>query len=328
MSKRKSPGATPGPSQSRKADDSTSCANDATSPITAATIREWGPLSVKTRNVIPALGIGRDARHVLRCLLDRARENTWGDCYPGKGELNYMTEIGMTTIKKALAELQRANVLRAEHRENGERNLSNLYHFNLEAFAAAANAMRVTRERRRSGAAPRGSADVAPRSRDDLPGSHGDLFPGSPRDLPGSQRDPKRTPNEHSNNDPSQPATQRAPRADEGTKENLPSPDTASEASTDPVDPTLSKNASRADLLTPNATPPIPSFWNETDRTRCADETARVPRPIAPSPPQERTCTTCHRAFTTRNDASICRSCTQREREQRAKQHSIEARRR
>ena len=73
---------------------------------------------------------------VLIKLADNA--NDQGECWPSYQHIADQCEIGRSTVKLHIRELEKAGFLRREYRRKGELNQSNLFHLSLDGGAASA----------------------------------------------------------------------------------------------------------------------------------------------------------------------------------------------
>ncbi|WP_196766187.1 helix-turn-helix domain-containing protein, partial [Pseudomonas putida] len=73
---------------------------------------------------------------VLIKLADNA--NDMGECWPSYQHIADQCEIGRSTVKVHIRELEKSGLLRREFRRKGELNQSNVFHLALEGGAAPA----------------------------------------------------------------------------------------------------------------------------------------------------------------------------------------------
>lgn len=98
---------------------------------------------------------------VLIKLADNA--NDQGECWPSYQHIADQCEIGRSTVKVHIRELEKAGFLRREYRRKGELNQSNLFHLSLDGGAATALGGAADNPPG-AGAALGGGAGAAPRT--------------------------------------------------------------------------------------------------------------------------------------------------------------------
>jgi hypothetical protein len=101
---------------------------------------------------------------VLIKLADNA--NDQGECWPSYQHIADQCEIGRSTVKLHIRELEKAGFLRREYRRKGELNQSNLFHLSLDGGAASALGGGATDN-------PPGAADNPPGAADNPGGGAG-----------------------------------------------------------------------------------------------------------------------------------------------------------
>lgn len=97
---------------------------------------------------------------VLIKLADNA--NDMGECWPSYQHIADQCEIGRSTVKVHIRELEKCGLLRREFRRKGELNQSNLFHLSLAGGAAAALPGAAGNPGGGAGAAPRNSHSFEP----------------------------------------------------------------------------------------------------------------------------------------------------------------------
>ncbi|MFT0517289.1 helix-turn-helix domain-containing protein [Pseudomonas faucium] len=99
---------------------------------------------------------------VLIKLADNA--NDMGECWPSYQHIADQCEIGRSTVKVHIRELEKSGLLRREFRRKGELNQSNVFHLALEGGAAPALGGRAGDNPPGAGDNPGGGAGAAPRT--------------------------------------------------------------------------------------------------------------------------------------------------------------------
>jgi len=99
---------------------------------------------------------------VLIKLADNASDQ--GECWPSYQHIADQCEIGRSTVKLHIRELEKAGFLRREFRRKGELNQSNLFHLSLDSGAANALGGGAGGNPPRAGDNPGGGAGAAPRT--------------------------------------------------------------------------------------------------------------------------------------------------------------------
>ncbi|WP_341522189.1 helix-turn-helix domain-containing protein [Pseudomonas sp. G.S.17] len=99
---------------------------------------------------------------VLIKLADNA--NDQGECWPSYQHIADQCEIGRSTVKVHIRELEKAGFLRREYRRKGELNQSNLFHLSLDGGAASALGGGAGDNPPGAGDNPGGGAGAAPRT--------------------------------------------------------------------------------------------------------------------------------------------------------------------
>ncbi len=99
---------------------------------------------------------------VLIKLADNA--NDMGECWPSYQHIADQCEIGRSTVKVHIRELEKSGLLRREYRRKGELNQSNIFHLALEGRAAAALGGGAGDNPPGAGDNPGGGAAAAPRT--------------------------------------------------------------------------------------------------------------------------------------------------------------------
>ncbi len=99
---------------------------------------------------------------VLIKLADNA--NDMGECWPSYQHIADQCEIGRSTVKVHVRELEKSGLLRREFRRKGELNQSNVFHLALEGGAAPALCGGAGDNPPRAGDNPGGGAGAAPRT--------------------------------------------------------------------------------------------------------------------------------------------------------------------
>lgn len=99
---------------------------------------------------------------VLIKLADNA--NDQGECWPSYQHIADQCEIGRSTVKVHIRELEKAGFLRREYRRKGELNQSNLFHLSLDGGAAPDLGGGVADNPPGAAANPGGGAGAAPRT--------------------------------------------------------------------------------------------------------------------------------------------------------------------
>jgi DNA-binding transcriptional MocR family regulator len=99
---------------------------------------------------------------VLIKLADNA--NDQGECWPSYQHIADQCEIGRSTVKLHIRELEKAGYLRREYRRKGELNQSNLFHLSLDGGAANALGGGAGDNPPGAGDNPGGGAGAAPRT--------------------------------------------------------------------------------------------------------------------------------------------------------------------
>ncbi|QOI04583.1 helix-turn-helix domain-containing protein [Pseudomonas savastanoi] len=97
---------------------------------------------------------------VLIKLADNA--NDMGECWPSYQHIADQCEIGRSTVKVHIRELEKSGLLRREFRRKGELNQSNLFHLSLNSGAGAALPGAGDNPGGGAGAAPRTSHSFEP----------------------------------------------------------------------------------------------------------------------------------------------------------------------
>jgi hypothetical protein len=99
---------------------------------------------------------------VLIKLADNA--NDQGECWPSYQHIADQCEIGRSTVKLHIRELEKAGFLRREFRRKGELNQSNVFHLSLDGGAASALGGGAADNPPGAGDNPGGGAAAAPRT--------------------------------------------------------------------------------------------------------------------------------------------------------------------
>ncbi|MEJ5903812.1 helix-turn-helix domain-containing protein [Pseudomonas kermanshahensis] len=99
---------------------------------------------------------------VLIKLADNA--NDMGECWPSYQHIADQCEIGRSTVKVHIRELEKSGLLRREFRRKGELNQSNVFHLDLEGRAAPALGGGAGDNPPGAGDNPGGGAGAAPRT--------------------------------------------------------------------------------------------------------------------------------------------------------------------
>ena len=99
---------------------------------------------------------------VLVKLADNASDQ--GECWPSYQHIADQCEIGRSTVKLHVRELEKAGFLRREFRRKGELNQSNLFHLTLDGGAASALVGGATDNPPGAADNPGGGAAAAPRT--------------------------------------------------------------------------------------------------------------------------------------------------------------------
>lgn len=99
---------------------------------------------------------------VLIKLADNA--NDMGECWPSYQHIADQCEIGRSTVKVHIRELEKSGLLRREFRRKGELNQSNVFHLALEGGAAPALGGGAADNPPGAGDNPGGGAGAAPRT--------------------------------------------------------------------------------------------------------------------------------------------------------------------
>ncbi|TCT93310.1 helix-turn-helix domain-containing protein [Pseudomonas sp. LP_4_YM] len=99
---------------------------------------------------------------VLIKLADNA--NDMGECWPSYQHIADQCEIGRSTVKVHVRELEKSGLLRREFRRKGELNQSNVFHLALEGGAVPALCGGAGDNPPRAGHNPGGGAGAAPRT--------------------------------------------------------------------------------------------------------------------------------------------------------------------
>ena len=99
---------------------------------------------------------------VLIKLADNA--NDMGECWPSYQHIADQCEIGRSTVKVHIRELEKSGLLRREFRRKGELNQSNVFHLTLEGGAAPALGGGAADNPPGAGDNPGGGAGAAPRT--------------------------------------------------------------------------------------------------------------------------------------------------------------------
>lgn len=99
---------------------------------------------------------------VLIKLADNA--NDMGECWPSYQHIADQCEIGRSTVKVHIRELEKAGLLRREFRRKGELNQSNVFHLALDGGAAPALGGGAADNPPGAGDNPGGGAGTAPRT--------------------------------------------------------------------------------------------------------------------------------------------------------------------
>ncbi|NWD63580.1 helix-turn-helix domain-containing protein [Pseudomonas sp. IPO3774] len=99
---------------------------------------------------------------VLVKLADNASDQ--GECWPSYQHIADQCEIGRSTVKLHVRELEKAGFLRREFRRKGELNQSNLFHLTLDGGAASALVGGATDNPPGAAHNPGGGAAAAPRT--------------------------------------------------------------------------------------------------------------------------------------------------------------------
>ncbi|MFJ4349439.1 helix-turn-helix domain-containing protein [Pseudomonas sp. NPDC089428] len=99
---------------------------------------------------------------VLIKLADNA--NDMGECWPSYQHIADQCEIGRSTVKVHIRELEKSGLLRREFRRKGELNQSNVFHLALESGAAPALGGGAGDNPPGAGDNPGGGAGAAPRT--------------------------------------------------------------------------------------------------------------------------------------------------------------------
>ncbi|WP_214510535.1 helix-turn-helix domain-containing protein [Pseudomonas brassicacearum] len=99
---------------------------------------------------------------VLIKLADNASDQ--GECWPSYQHIADQCEIGRSTVKLHIRELEKAGLLRREYRRKGELNQSNVFHLSLDGGAASAPRGGAPDNPPGAGDNPGGGAGAAPRT--------------------------------------------------------------------------------------------------------------------------------------------------------------------
>ncbi|WP_335944463.1 helix-turn-helix domain-containing protein [Pseudomonas sp. G166] len=99
---------------------------------------------------------------VLIKLADNASDQ--GECWPSYQHIADQCEIGRSTVKLHIRELEKAGLLRREYRRKGELNQSNVFHLSLDGGAASASGGGAGDNPPGAGDNPGGGAGTAPRT--------------------------------------------------------------------------------------------------------------------------------------------------------------------
>lgn len=99
---------------------------------------------------------------VLVKLADNASDQ--GECWPSYQHIADQCEIGRSTVKLHVRELEKAGFLRREYRRKGELNQSNVFHLTLDGGAASAPGGGAPNNPPGAGDNPGGGAGAAPRT--------------------------------------------------------------------------------------------------------------------------------------------------------------------
>lgn len=99
---------------------------------------------------------------VLVKLADNASDQ--GECWPSYQHIADQCEIGRSTVKLHIRELEKAGFLRREYRRKGELNQSNVFHLSLDSGAASALGGGAPDNPPGAGDNPGGGAGAAPRT--------------------------------------------------------------------------------------------------------------------------------------------------------------------
>ncbi|WP_434575024.1 helix-turn-helix domain-containing protein [Pseudomonas sp. Z3-6] len=99
---------------------------------------------------------------VLIKLADNASDQ--GECWPSYQHIADQCEIGRSTVKLHIRELEKAGLLRREYRRKGELNQSNVFHLSLDGGAASAPGGGARDNPPGAGDNPGGGAGAAPRT--------------------------------------------------------------------------------------------------------------------------------------------------------------------